>query len=118
MAYYECNNQLNNVIVYDVNYSLTATATVHHLDLANHKELIIVGGLNGRLTNINITKYAFVYDLTDDSIFDKLIGTELYISGGSTYVNVKLDISKTFLTAQIYNSAHNNLFTILKIILI
>ena len=117
MAYYECNNQLNNTIVEDVNYSLTTTATVHHLDLANHKELIILGDIGKSLSNTSVTKYALRYDLTDNSIFDKVIGTEIYLSGGSTFVKVKLDISKTFLTAQIYHSSHNNWFKIFKIIL-
>ena len=117
MAYYECNNKLNNVVVEDVNYSLTTTATVHHLDLANHKELIMIGDWSSSAFP-NDAYYALTYDLTDDSIFNKQITSICVVNGGSTQVYVTLDITKTFLTAQIYHSSHNNLFTILKIILI
>ena len=101
MAYYECSNKSNNVVVEDVNYSLTTTPIVHHLDLANHKELNILGSLESSLTNTSVTKYALRYDLTDDNIFNELITTQCYLSSGSTFVKVKLDISKkinTFVT--------------------
>lgn len=107
-----------NAIAEDVNYVLTTTAIVHHLDLANHKELIILG-YGGSYSDVQYTRYSLVYNLTDDSMFNKLISTVCPLhSGGVTYIEVKLDISKTFLTAQIYNGAHNNYFRFFKIILI
>lgn len=118
MAYYECNNQLNNAIIEDVNYPLTASDTTIYLDLANYKELIMIG-VWYTLPNVTDAKHALIYDLTDDSIFNKLIRTLcVFPNGVSTYVYTTLGVTKTFLNTKIFQASHNNLFTIFKIILI